>query len=118
MADQLGWTFMPVYVGQQSSAICGSHNLTAAQGTTDGGAAVDRMRAFDWQANRDIPVCLDLEAGAYSSNPAGARAYAKAWRDAVRAAGYRAYLYSNPTAINNLYDNNIKFDGAWPASWF
>jgi Rv2525c-like, glycoside hydrolase-like domain len=118
MHDQLGWTFMPIYVGQQSSAICGAHTLTAAQGTTDGEAAVAKMQTFGWMPDRDIPVCLDLEAGAYSSNPAGARAYAKAWRDAVRTGGYLAYLYSNPTAINNLFDNNIKFDGAWPASWF
>jgi hypothetical protein len=118
MHDQLGWTFMPIYVGQQSSAICGANSLTASQGTTDGQAAVAKMQTFGWMPNRSIPVCLDLEAGAYSSDPAGARAYGKAWRDAVRAGGYLAYLYSNPTAINNLFDNNIKFDGAWPASWF
>jgi len=118
MHDQLNWTFMPIYVGQQSSAICGAHDLTASQGTTDGQAAVAKMETFGWMPDRDIPVCLDLEAGAYSSNPAGARAYAKAWRDAVQSGGYLAYLYSNPTAINNLFDNNIKFDGAWPASWF
>ena len=38
-----GWTFMPIYVGQQSSAICGASNLSASQGTTDGNAAVARM---------------------------------------------------------------------------
>src|SRR5439155_25066191 len=48
----------------------------------------------------------------------GSEAYARAWRDAVRAAGYVAYLYSNPTAINAFYDAGVKFDGAWPASWF
>ena len=117
-AMQLGWTFMPIFVGQQSSSICGASTLTGSQGTTDGQAAAQRMAAFGWQANRNIPVCLDLEAGSYSAHPSGAEAYAKAWRDAVRAAGYLAYLYSNPTAINALYDNNVKFDGAWPASWF
>ena len=117
-ATQLNWTFMPTFVGQQSPSICGDHTLTAAQGTTDGAAAVARMKAFGWEPNRKIPVALDLEAGSYSYSPSGAIAYAKAWRDAVRSAGYLAYVYSNPTAINALYDNNGKFDGAWPASWF
>jgi hypothetical protein len=117
-ATHLDWTFMPIYVGQQSSAICGAHALTAAQGTSDGNAAAADMATFGWGANKDIPVCLDLEAGAYSSNPSGATAYAHAWRDAVRAKGYKAYLYSNPTGINGIYDAGVKFDGAWPASWF
>jgi hypothetical protein len=118
MANQLDWTFMPIYVGQQSSAICGAHALTAAQGTTDGNAAAADMATFGWGPNKAIPVCLDLEAGAYSSSPSGATAYARAWRDAVRAQGYTAYIYSNPTGIDGLYDAGVKFDGAWPASWF
>lgn len=117
-ANQLAWTFMPIYVGQQSSSICGAHTLTASQGTADGTEAAQIMGTFGWKPNRNIPVCLDLEAGSYSANPSGAEAYAKAWRNAVRAAGYLAYLYSNPTAINALYDDSVKFDGAWPASWF
>ena len=117
-ATNLDWTFMPIYVGQQSSAICGSHTLTAAQGKTDGDAAVARMQAFGWQPSRKIPVVLDLEAGSYASNPTAASAYARAWHDAVRTAGYLAYIYSNPTGINGLYDAGVKFDGAWPASWF
>ena len=116
--DQLGWTFMPIFVGQQSPSICGASTLTAAQGTADGQAAAQRMAAFGWGPNKNIPVCLDLEAGTYSYSPSGAQAYAHAWRDAVRNAGYLAYLYSNPTAINAFYDANVKFDGAWPASWF
>lgn len=116
--DQVGWTFMPIFVGQQSPSICGASTLTASQGTADGAAAAQRMAAFGWGANKNLPVCLDLEAGTYSYSPAGAQAYAHAWRDAVRNAGYLAYLYSNPTAINTLYDNGVKFDGAWPASWF
>lgn len=118
LANQVGWTFMPIYVGQQSSSICGAHTLTAAQGTADGMDAAQVMATFGWKPNRNIPVCLDLEAGTYSASPSGAQAYAKAWRDAVRSAGYLAYLYSNPTAINAFYDANVKFDGAWPASWF
>jgi hypothetical protein len=115
---QLGWTFMPTFVGQQSPSICGSHTLTAAQGHTDGLAAIQKMKDFGWQPNRNIPVALDLEAGSYSYSPSGSTAYAKAWRDEVQGAGYLAYLYSNPTAINALFDNGVKFDGAWPASWF
>jgi len=118
LASNLGWTFMPIFVGQQTSSICGADTLTAAQGTTDGEAAAATMKSFGWDANQHIPVCLDLEAGSYGANPSGSLAYAKAWRDAVRSAGYLAYLYSNPTAINALYDANVKFDGAWPASWF
>ena len=118
MASELGWTFMPIYVGRQTASICGADTLTATQGTADGKAAVTDMQAFGWQANRKIPVCLDLEAGTYSASPSASLAYAKAWLAAVQAAGYLAYIYSNPDGINGLYDAGAKFDGAWPASWF
>ncbi len=118
LASQLGWTFMPTFVGQQSPSICGAHTLTAAQGHTDGLAAVQRMKDFGWQPNRKIPVALDLEAGTYYYSTSGSEAYGKAWRDTVQGAGYLAYIYSNPTAINAFYDAGVKFDGAWPASWF
>src|SRR5580698_2602726 len=39
-ASTLCWTFMPVYVGRQTSSICGADTLTATQGTADGKAAV------------------------------------------------------------------------------
>ena len=112
------WKFMPVYVGQQSASICGAHDLSATRGHTDGLDAVARMQAFGWAAHRSIPVALDLEANSYTSSPAGSQAYVRAWRDAVRGAGYLAYVYSNPTGINGLYDAGVKLDGAWPASWF
>jgi hypothetical protein len=118
LANDYGWTFMPIYVGRQTSSICGADTLTAAQGTTDGKAAVADMQAFGWDANKQIPVCLDLEEGTYSAAPNSSLAYAKAWRDAVQAAGYLAYVYSGPDGINGLYDAGAKFDGAWPASWF
>ncbi len=118
MASQLHWLFMPIYVGQQSPSICGATDLSATRGASDGAEAAAQMKTFGWEPNRKIPVCLDLEAGSYSYSPSGALAYAHAWRDAVRNAGYLAYLYSNPTAINALYDANVVFDGAWPASWF
>jgi hypothetical protein len=117
MASQLGWVFMPIYVGQQAPSICGRADLSATKGASDGADAAVQMQAFGWAPNRKIPVCLDLEAGSYSYSPSGAQAYAKAWRDAVRSAGYLAYLYSNPTAIDAFYDASVTFDGVWPASW-
>jgi hypothetical protein len=117
-ASELGWTFMPIYVGQQTSSICGRSTVTAAQGTSDGSAAVALMKTFGWQANNKIPVCLDLEAGTYGAEPTSAVAYAKAWRDAVHASEYLAYIYSNPDGINGLASAGVTFDGAWPASWF
>ena len=117
LATNEGWTFMPTWVGQQSPTICGAHNLTATQGQIDGAAAAQMMSSFGWAPNLDIPVVLDLEAGTYTYSASGSIAYATAWRDAVRSAGYLAYIYSNPTAIDAMYDANVKFDGAWPASW-
>ena len=113
-----GWRFMPIWVGQQSPSICGRATLTAAQGTTDGQATAAMMSSYDWGPNLDIPVVLDLEAGAYTYNPTASRAYATAWRDAVRAAGYLAYLYSSPTAIAAYDDAGVAFDGVWPADWY
>ncbi len=118
LATDDDWTFMPIWVGQQAPTICGHSALTAAQGKADGEATATMMATYDWAPNLDIPVVLDLEAGSYTYSESGAKAYAGAWRDAVRSAGYLAYLYSNPTAINALYDAGIVFDGAWPASWF
>lgn len=117
LATNESWTFMPTWVGQQSPTICGAHDLTAARGQIDGTAAAQMMSSFGWAPNLDIPVALDLEAGTYTYSASGSIAYATAWRDTVRSAGYLAYLYSNPTAINAMYDANVKFDGAWPASW-
>ena len=69
IAKATGWHFMPIYVGQQASSICGAHTLSYARGHSDGLAAVDRMRAFGWQPHRDIPVALDVEAGTYFGSP-------------------------------------------------
>lgn len=118
LATQVSWQFLPIWVGSQSPAICSTTTLTAARGTSDGVAAAARMAAFDWAPQQGIPIVLDLEAGTYTYSATDSLAYVQAWRDAVRAAGYKAYLYSNPTAINGLYDAGVKMDGAWPASWF
>jgi hypothetical protein len=112
-----GWSFMPIWVGQQAPSICGRDTLTAAQGTTDGAATAAEMQVYGWGANLDIPVVLDLEGGTYTYSASSAQAYATAWRDAVRAAGYLAYLYSSSTAIDTFDDAGVAFDGVWPADW-
>jgi Domain of unknown function (DUF1906) len=112
-----GWLFMPIWVGQQAPSICGRDTLTATQGTTDGQATAAMMATFGWAPDLDIPVVLDLEAGTWTYSTTGSQAYAGAWRDAVRAAGYLAYIYSSTTAINALDTAGVTFDGAWPAVW-
>jgi hypothetical protein len=111
------WLFLPIWVGQQAPSICGRDTLTATQGTTDGEATATEMQAFGWGPNLDIPVVLDLEAGTYTYSASDSQAYARAWRDAVRSAGYLAYVYSSATAINGLDTAGVAFDGAWPAVW-
>lgn len=113
-----GWRFMPIYVGQQSASICGAHNLSYARGHADGIAATKDMRAFGWTAHRDIPVALDVEAGAYFGNPAAATRYVRGWVNAVHAQGYRAYVYGSPYALNHFHDAHVRIDGVWAASYF
>ena len=113
-----GWRFMPIWVGQQSTAICSHATLTAAQGTSDGEATAAMMATYGWAPHLDIPVVLDLEEGTYTSSPTGSRAYATAWRDAVRTAGYLAYLYSSSDAIVTYDNAGVAFDGVWPANWY
>jgi hypothetical protein len=112
-----GWSFLPIWVGQQASSICGRDTLTAAQGTTDGAATAAEMQVYGWAPDLDIPVVLDLEGGTYSASASEAQAYAQAWRDAVQAGGYLAYLYSSSTAIDAFDDAGVAFDGVWPADW-
>jgi len=118
IAQATGWRFMPIYVGQQSSSICGAHNLSYARGHADGIAATKDMRAFGWAAHRDIPVALDVEAGAYFGNPAAATRYVRGWVNAVRAQGNRAYVNGSPYALNHFHDAHVRIDGVWAASYF
>ncbi len=118
IAKATRWRFMPIYVGQQSASICGAHTLTYSRGYNDGLAAVARMKAFGWQPHRDIPVALDVEAGAYFGNPAAATRYTRGWVNAVHAAGYRAYVYGSPYALNHFHDAHVRMDAAWAASYF
>ena len=118
IAKATGWRFMPIYVGQQSAGICGAHDLSYARGHADGLAATNHMKAFGWEPHRDIPVALDVEAGAYFGNPAAATRYVRGWVNAVRAEGYRAYVYGSPYALNHFHDARVRIDAAWAASYF
>jgi hypothetical protein len=118
IAQATGWHFMPIYVGQQASSICGAHTLSYARGHSDGLAAAARMRAFGWQPHRDIPVALDVEAGTYFGSPTASTRYVRGWVNAVHAQGYRAYVYASPYALNHFHDAHVRIDGAWAASYF
>jgi hypothetical protein len=110
------WSFMPIYVGQQSPAICGASTLTYASGHSDGTAAAGLMGQFNWGPNKKIPVALDLEAGTYSFSPSGATSYVHGWVDAVHSAGYLAYVYSSPAALDAM--TGLPIDGVWVANWY
>ena len=118
IAKATGWRFMPIYVGQQSASICGAHTLSYSRGHADGLAAVHDMKAFGWEPHRDIPVALDVEAGAYFGNPAAATRYVRGWVNAVHAQGYRAYVYGSPYALDHFHDARVRIDAAWAASYF
>src|ERR1700690_3796167 len=111
IAAATGWSFMPTYVGQQSSAICGAYDLSYPRGQADGADAAATMASFGWAAGANIPVALDVEAGTYGSNPGAAAAYTHGWLDAVPAAGYIAYVYSSPSAIVYFADASLPIDG-------
>ena len=113
-----GWSFLPIYVGQQSSSICGAHTLSYAAGSSDGADAAAIMQSYAWSPGTMIPVALDVEAGTYSADAAGTAAYVQGWLDAVHGAGYLAYVYSSPTAINALASMGLPIDAVWAASYF
>jgi hypothetical protein len=112
------WRFMPIYVGQQASSICGAHHLTRAQGKADGIAAAKHMHDFGWGRDRDIPVALDVEAATYFNNVSASTAYVRGWVNAVHHAGYRAYVYGSPFGLAHYRDAHVRIDAAWAASFF
>jgi hypothetical protein len=112
------WQFMPIWVGQQSPAICGAHTLSYARGEIDGREAAARMAALGWKPDRDIPVALDVEAGTYEHSHSASTAYVHGWVHTVHAHGYRAYVYSSPSGIAHFHDAKLAIDGAWVASFF
>ncbi len=113
-----GWKFAPIYVGQQTSSICGAHDLTSSQGKIDGKRAAADMKAFGWEPDREIPVFLDLEAGTYFASPSASTSYVRAWVNEVHAEGYRADVYSTPFGLNTFHDAKVKIDGVFAASYF
>ena len=112
------WSFLPTYVGQESSSICWSHDLTHARGQTDGHHAASIMPSFGWEAKRDIPVVLDVEQATFEDDRNGTIEYVRGWIETVRADGYRPYVYSNPDAINAFADEKLAIDAVWVASYF
>ncbi len=114
--DATGWGFLPIYVGQQASSICGASNLTEAQGVTDGNQAIALMKSFKWDPGYHYPVALDFEAGSYA-NPSAADAYVKGWSSTVSAGGYDVIVYSSVTALNGFAAAKLPITGAWPAYW-
>jgi hypothetical protein len=116
-ANNLHWTFMPIYVGQQSANICGAHALTTGRGMSDGQDAANIMATYDWGPNKQIPIVLDLEGGTFNVDPTGSTNYVTGWVNAVHAAGYLAYVYSSPSAVNHFGDG-LGIDAVWIASYF
>jgi len=90
--SQLGMLFLPIYVGQQASGV-----LTAAQAAIDAADAVACMRSFGWLPG--APVCLDVEAGTFDSQPQASLTYTRAWVAALRAAGFRPGVYAAPRML-------------------
>jgi hypothetical protein len=113
-----GWSFLPIYVGQESSAICGSHTLTKAQGEADAHHAASQMRDFGWDARRDIPVALDVEEGTFADDEQATINYVRAWVDTVKGEGYEPYVYSSPAAIDAFAREKLAISAAWVASYF
>jgi hypothetical protein len=117
IANATGWTFMPIWVGSQSSAICNTSTLTYARGQTDGVSTAATMAEFGWGPNLQIPVALDVEAGTYEDDPADSTSYIHGWLDAVHAAGYLGYIYSSPSGIVHYGNAGLTIDGVWVAAY-
>jgi hypothetical protein len=118
IASATGWQFMPIYVGQNSSEVCGSHNMTQSQGEADGHDAAGNMASFGWDANKKIPVELDLESETYGGDESGSLDYVRGWVSSVHADGYLAYVYSSPDAVNAIAAaGGLGVDGVTVAAW-
>jgi hypothetical protein len=118
IANATGWKFMPIYVGRQDGGICGADQLSWDRGHSDGLDTVKRMKAFGWEPHRDIPVALDVEAGTYFNHVGASTNYVRGWIAALHHAGYRAYIYASPFALNHYHDVHARIDAAWAASYF
>jgi hypothetical protein len=85
----MGWGLAPLFVGQQWPGGPGSHVLTAAQGTTDGAAAIGLAQRA--AIGTGAVIYLDIEIG--GRLPANFLEYARAWFAAVRASEFRPGTY-------------------------
>ena len=87
----MGWNLLPVYVGQQvaGASPCNKSALTAAQGTTEGEDAAQKMDDEGFAGGSF--VYLDIER--CDILPQGMKDYAKAWIAAVVAKGFCAAIY-------------------------
>ncbi|HEX6457407.1 MAG TPA: glycoside hydrolase domain-containing protein [Thermoleophilaceae bacterium] len=101
--------FMLTYVGRQAGG-----TLTRAQGQADGRDALNIAARYGYSGS--FPLCLDLEAGTYPSNPGGTLDYVRAWCHTVKAAGARPGIYSNPSSLVALH-GKVPCDFVWAASW-
>jgi hypothetical protein len=100
----LGFRFLPLYVGQQSTAGM-TGTLTFDQGVIDGAEAVALTTtaglAFRADGAPQI-IGLDLEAGNYEHDHAGSRAYIEGFASVVNGAGHQFVLYSDPITAAEL----------------
>lgn len=103
------WGFAPVYVGQQEPGAPGSHILTPAQGTIDGGDTTALMNRAGFPANST--VYLDLETGGHATH--ATLSYISAWVAALNAAGqYRPGIYCSHTtaaSVQAVIDHSVRF---------
>jgi hypothetical protein len=112
------WSFLPIFVGQESPSICHAHDLTEARGEDDGSEAVALMKDFGWPERKGIPVVLDVEEGTYADDPAATVAYVRGWIERVKADGYKAYVYTSPVATDAFARDHLAIDAIWVASDF
>jgi hypothetical protein len=113
-----GWSFLPIYVGQEARSICGASDLTASRGTSDGADAASRMKDFGWADHKGIPVVLDVEEGTYADDPGSTVDYVRAWVAKVKDEGYSAYVYTSPVATKAFAEKKLGIDAVWVASDF
>ncbi len=111
------WSFLPIYVGQ-TSRVCGAHNFTSGQGTSDAHSAAADMARFGWAAHKKTPVVLDVEVQDYEDNPGGTESYVRAWVNEVRTAGYSPYVYTSFVSARAFAAAKINIDAIWVASDF
>ncbi len=116
---QLGFFFMPIYVGQNLVRRCTHRTLTAAQGRADADEATRLMPQYGWPGGRRIPVCLDVERNTFDRGGRGALAYIGAWSKAARGAGYRPVLYTSVDCVKAVarLPNEQRPGAVWTAIW-